>query len=533
MALIERSAGLSVPQVLALAAAGIPQRDYLVTDAGESWTYQEIQADVDALAASLHGLGIEAGDRVAILLPGCPEFVIAAYALARLGVVVVPINPRLAESEIRYLLRHSEAVAAVTVEQFHGVDYLELFEELLPQLPELQYLVTVGDEDLWYDDRIFQFEDLVSAGTGRDLPDHEVDPERDLLAIVYTSGTTGKPKGVELTHRNLIHAAAATADAMGLGRDDRVFGVTALFHVFGLGPGVVGCALAGSTLVLQEEFEPEGALDLIEACRVTVHYGVPTVFAEELRAQTARPRDLTSLRRGLVAGAPMPEALFRRVEAELCPELLVAYSLTETSSVLAVTRPGDRSEKRRMTVGRPVAGMEVRVVEEDGSVLPVESLGEIAARGPAVMRGYYRQPRETEASFGPDGHFRTGDLGIVDEDGFVHLVGRRKDVIIRSGYNVYPSEVEDRLHAHPAVKDAVVVGVQDELLGEAICAAVVLVEGAIVNEREIGVWCGEILADYKIPDRVRFVDDLPMTGTRKIRRVEIVRQFMPENSTRD
>lgn len=533
MALLERSTGLSVPQVLALTAADVPQREFLVTVADEVHTYSRVQEDADALAASLAGLGIEAGDRVAILLPGCPEFVVTIFALARLGVVAVPINPRLAESEIRYLLRHSQAVGAVTVERFHGMDYLQLFEDLLPRLPELQYLITVGEEDLWYDDRIFQFEDLVSAGTGRELPEHRIDPEQDLLAILYTSGTTGKPKGVELTHRNLIHAAAATAEAIGLEREDRVFGVTALFHVFGLGPGILGCALAGSTLLLQEEFEAEGALDLIERQRATIHYGVPTVFAEELKALEGRGRDLSSLRRGLVAGAPMPEALFDRVEHELCPELLIAYSLSETSSVLALTYPGDREEKRRTTVGRPVAGMEIRVLEESGKVLPEESLGEIAARGPAVMHGYYRQPRETESSFGPDGYFRTGDLGIVDEEGFVHLVGRRKDVIIRGGDNVYPREVEDRLHAHPAVRDAVVVGVQDDLLGEAICAAVVLVEGAIVTEDELRDWCGEILAAHKVPDELRFVENLPMTGTGKIRRVEIVRRFASGESTRD
>ncbi len=533
MALLERAAGLSVSQILALTATDAPARDFLIVEGEGAFSFQRIRTEADALAASLAGLGVERGDRVAILLPGCPEFVVAFFALARLGVVAVPINPRLAESEIRYLLRHSEAVAAVTVESFHGVDYLQLFEDLLPRLPELQYLVTVGEEDLWYDDRIFQFEDLVSAGQGRTLPEIRIEPSEALLAIVYTSGTTGKPKGVELTHRNLIHAAGATAEALGLERDDRVFGVTALFHVFGLGPGILGCALAGSTLVLQEEFDAAGALDLIEEHRVTIHYGVPTVFAEELRVQREEARDISSVRRGLVAGAPMPEALFRRVEAELCPELLVAYSLTETSSVVALTPPGLEPERRRMTTGYPVAGMEIRVLEENGDALPVESLGEIAIRGPAVMHGYYRQPNETRDSFGPDGFFRTGDLGILDEEGFVHLVGRRKDVIIRSGYNVYPKEVEDRLHAHPAVHDAAVVGVQEELLGEAICAAVVPVEGAIVTDSELRDWCREILAAYKVPDRIEFMEALPMTGTGKTRRVELLRRFASERSTRD
>lgn len=219
----------------------------------------------------------------------------------------------------------------------------------------------------------------------------------------------------------------------------------------------------------------------------------------------------------------MREELFVQVEAELCPHLLTGYSLTETSSILSMTRPGDTEEKRRYTVGRPLEGTEIQVLEKDGSPLPVESLGEIAVKGPGVMRGYYRQPRETRGSFTPEGFFLTGDLGILDEEGSVHLVGRRREVIIRSGINVYPREVEDRLHAHPAVMDVAVVGVRDELLGEAICAAVVPVEGAIVTAGEIRDWCLGSLTDYKVPDRVRFLDELPMTGTGKVRRVELAR----------
>jgi fatty-acyl-CoA synthase len=207
---------------------------------------------------------------------------------------------------------------------------------------------------------------------------------------------------------------------------------------------------------------------------------------------------------------------------------VTAYSLTETASILAMAHPGDPEEKRRFTAGRPLEGTEIRVLEKDGTLLPEESLGEIAVRGPGVMRGYYRQPNETRSSVTADGFFLTGDLGIVDEEGFVHLVGRRREVIIRSGNNVYPREVEDRLHAHPAVRDVAVVGIRDELLGEAICAAVVPVEGAIVTAREIRDWCRETLAEYKVPDLVRFLDELPMTGTGKVRRVELARLMEAE-----
>jgi fatty-acyl-CoA synthase len=220
------------------------------------------------------------------------------------------------------------------------------------------------------------------------------------------------------------------------------------------------------------------------------------------------------------------------VALHLCPVLLVAYALTETSSTVTMTRPDDPGEKRRFTVGRPIAGMQIRVLETDGTELPVESVGEIAIKGPGVMKGYYRQPRETSASFDDQGFLLTGDLGIVDEEGYVHLVGRRKEVIIRSGFNVYPREVEDRIQAHPAVRDAAVVGVPDQVLGEAICACVVPVEGAIVTGQEIKDWCRVTLADYKVPDLVRFLDEFPLTGTGKVRRVELARMIQAEQQSR-
>ena len=522
MALGERAQDLSVWEILSRQAEGQPEAGFLLFD-DHAHTYRQVEEQSRALAAALADLGVEEGDRVAVVLPGCPEFAVSFFALARLGAIAVPLNPRLTEAEFRYMLRHSEAVCAITVETLHGLDYLQLFEELLPNLPELQYLVTVGEEDLWYDDRIYQFEDLVSSGRGRELETPVPSADDQPLAIVYTSGTTGKPKGVELTQANLVHVAAATVEAVGLRAEDRVIGMTALFHVFGLGPGLIGTAFAGATLILQDEFDPAEALDLIQRHGATVHYGVPTVFLRELREQRSRPRDLASLRVGLVAGGPMGRDSLAEVEEGLCPLMLTAYSMSEASSTIAITRRSDPAEKRHFTVGRPLEGTVVRVLHDDGTSLPVESLGGLAVKGPGVMRGYYRQPRETAQSFDPEGFLRTGDLGMVDEEGYVHLVGRRKDVIIRSGSNVYPQEVEDRLLAHPAVLETAVVGVPDEFLGEAIGAVVVPIEGAIVTAEEIRDWCRLTLTNHKVPDLVSFHDALPMTGTGKIRRVELAR----------
>jgi fatty-acyl-CoA synthase len=359
-----------------------------------------------------------------------------------------------------------------------------------------------------------------------------VDPDEDLFAILYTSGTTGKPKGVALTNQNLIQVAASTVDAMRIGPEDRIIGVTALFHVFGMGPGILGSLLSGAALVLQDEFDAAATLDLVERHRVTVQYGIPTLFVTELHEQARSPRDLSTLRLGVAAGAPVSEELVRDVQRSICPALLVAYSLTETSSTVCITHPDDPPEKRRFTVGRPLDGTQVRVLETDGTELPMESVGEIAIKGPGVMRGYYRQPLETSASFDDAGYLLTGDLGILDEDGFVHLVGRRKEVIIRSGFNVYPREVENRLQSHPAVREVAVVGLPDTVLGEAICACIVPVEGAIVTGQEIKSWCRLTLADYKVPDLVRFLDEFPLTGTGKIRRVELARMIQADRQSR-
>lgn len=488
-----------------------------------SLSFAEVSERSRNLAAALAQLGVEAGDRVALLLPGRPEFVVSFFALARLGALSVPLDPRTPTPELRYLLRHSEAVAVITMERYAGVDYLEAFEALLPGLPELQYLITVGDADLWYDDRIFPYEDLLSSGAGRKGPAGAPEGGAATAVLHYTSGPTGKPRGVLLSHDALLAAARGTTEALGLRRTDRVVGVTGLFHVFALGPGILGSVLAGSALVLQPEFEPEGALDLIARWGATVHYGIPTVFASELLSQRRQPRALHTLRLGLVAGAPMLEELHRAVEAELCPCVLPAYSLNETASVLALNRPDGPEAKRRQTVGQLISGAEVQVLDEDGTVLPVESLGEVAVRGPGVMQGYYRQPQATAKVLGEDGFLRTGDLGMVDEEGFLHLVGRRRDVILRSGSNIHPGEIEDRLHQHPAVEVALVVGVRDELLGEAVSAAVVPVEGALVTGEELKEWCAQALPPFKVPDRIHFMTSLPTSADGSFRRIELVR----------
>ncbi len=529
MTLRKRAEQWTVASALAARATADPAAPYVVSGP-DVHGYGRVDTEAEALAAALAHLGVEAGDRIALVLPPRPEFATALFAAAKLGAGVVPLSPRMTAPELQYMLRHSEAVCAVTIEELEGRDYLQLFESIMPRLPELQYLVTVGEEDLWYDDRIFQFEDLLSAGAGRDFEGAMVDPASP-FALVYTSGTMGKPKGVELSHRNLLATAAATAERLGLGAEDRVVGLTALFHVFGLVPGLLSTLLTGGAVILHDERDAAAALNAVERHAATVHYGVPATFVTELAQMEVRPRDLSSLRLCVVAGAPVSDELLQRVERGFGVPAVSAYSLTENASVVAVCAPDAPPEARRFTVGPPLEGTEVRITDEAGVVLPVESVGEIGIRGPGVMLGYHRQPGDTAVAFDSDGFFRTGDLGLVDEAGQVHLVGRRKDVIIRSGFNVYPREVESRIEAHPAVQEVAVVGIPDPLLGEAVCACVVPVEGALVTGREIVEWCRETLAEDKLPDVVRFLETLPRTETGQIRRAELARAAEAESAS--
>ncbi len=495
-------------------------RDFLVT-AERRLTYGQVASQVRALAAAFQGLGIGAGDRVAINLPNWIEWVVSALACARLGVTMVPVDPGLSFHELKYQLRHSEVGAVVTAESFGGVDYMDLFDELLPELPDLHFLVTVGKEELWHDDRVFQFEDLVAREPRGQLPPADDDPAALPLALLYTSGTMGKPKGVVLSHQAIVETARLTSEALDAGPDDRALAAVPFFSVFGVSI-VVGTLASGGTLVLQERFEPGGALDLMEAERITLCHGVPTMFQLLQRDPTFGRRDLSAVRSGIVAGSVVAADLIRRIR-EWC-DVQVAYGLTETGPTVSVTRFGDPADKRLETVGRPLPGVDVKVMDVASGVLHgEEAVGEVAVKGATLMHGYHRMPGETRKSMTPDGYFLTGDLAVLDEDGYLQIVGRRKELIIRGGLNVTPREVEDVLRLHPGVEESCVVGIPNDVLGELVCACVVPVEGAIITGDELKEFCRDHLADHKVPDLVRFFDAFPMTGSGKVKRRELAR----------
>ncbi len=510
----------SLASLFAQRARVHPDRPLAVVG-GRSWSYGQIDQQAAALAAGLAELGLGADDRLAVNLPNGVEWIVAVLAAARLGAVVVPVGPHLSHLDLRYQLRHAEASAVVTIEQWGGVDYLQRFEDLLGDLPDLQYVITVGDEDLWYDDRIFQYEDVISRGAGRPVPPQEaMDDARD-LAVMYTSGTMGKPKGVQLSHRALVENAVRTVEVLGMSPEDRVLALVPFFASFGFSM-MVGTLAAGATLVLLPTFEAADALDLLEAERVSVLHGVPTQFHLLQREVAFDPSRLRTVRTGLLAGSAVSEELVRRVR-RWC-DVVVAYGLTETGPTVTLTRAGDPEELRVSSVGRPLPGVEVMAVDLMTGVLHgPEAVGEIAVRGPNLMRGYLRMPAETAKVLTPEGFFLTGDIGIIDEDGTVKILGRRQETIARGGLQLYPRALEDRLRTHPAVDDVCVIGVPHDVLGEQVCACIVPVEGAVITGSDIKRFAQDMLSAASVPDLVRFFDVLPRTGSGTVRRRELAR----------
>lgn len=502
----------------------------LATDGERTWTYHQVDADASSLARAFSGLGLGLGDRIAVNLPNGIEWIIATLAAAKLGAVVVPVSPQLSIHDLRYQLRHAEASAVVTIARWDGVHFLQRFHELLGDLPDLQYVVTVGDEERRADDRILSFQDLVVSGAGKPVPSPaEYDDTAD-LAVMYTSGTMGKPKGVPLSHRALVENAVRVAEILEITPDDRVFGVVPFFAAFGFGV-MLGTLARGATIVWQPSFDPARALALIAEVKVTVLHGVPTQYHLLMREESFDPSRLTSLRAGVIAGSSVDEALVRRVR-RWC-DVLVAYGLTEAGPVVTITRWDDQDERRVGTVGCALPGVEIMAMDlMTGALHGPEAVGEIAVRGTNLMRGYLRMPAETAKVMTPDGFFLTGDLGIIDEDGYVKIVGRRQETISRGGTQLYPRELEDRLRAHPAVDDVCVIGVPHDVMGELVCACIVPVEGAVITGSEIKRFAQHTMAADKVPDFVRFFDVFPMTGSGKVRRRELARAIALSANTR-
>lgn len=521
--------GLTQGALLERLSTERPERDALVyPDRGLRLTFAELDARSLELARGLVALGIEAGEHVCLWSDNRPDWIPFQFALARIGAVLVTANTALAEPEVRYLLEQSRSVAVVAAPgRGDGTEYASALSSLRATqgaLPELRHWIALdGDAP----EGAVSLDELVAGGAGVDA---EVVRERtratrvdDPTNIQYTSGTTGFPKGVVLTHRNLVENAHAIARLLDVGDADRLLLQVPLFHCFGCSVSVLGAYTHGIPLVALQAFDPLRALEAIAAEGCTIVHGVPTMFLALLSHPEFERLRPTTLRGGVMAGAMCPEALMHRVIDEMgCPGMLVAYGLTEASPGITCSTPADPVEVRCGTVGREIPGVEVRIVDPESLVDVARGApGELWARGPNIMLGYFEKPEETAATLTSDGWLRTGDLATMDDDGLVRIVGRIKELIIRGGENVVPAEVEDAVREHPAVQDVAVFGLADERLGEEVAAAVVCAEGASLDQDELDAFLRGRLASYKRPRVLRLVDAFPLTPSGKVQKFKL------------
>ncbi|HTK62710.1 MAG TPA: AMP-binding protein [Pseudonocardia sp.] len=501
--------------------AAHPDRDAMVdVTAGRRWTYREFNADVDALALGLLDLGLVKGDRVGIWAPNRGEWTLVQYATAKLGLILVNINPAYRSHELEFVLNQAGIRVLIAAPGFKTSDYAAMIEQARPSCPTVERVV-LFDSPEW--------QELATRHQGADpAPVREaqarLSPD-DPINIQYTSGTTGFPKGATLTHHNILNNGYFVGELCGYTEQDRVCIPVPFYHCFGMVMGNLAATSHGAAMVIPAPgFDPTATLSAVAAERCTSLYGVPTMFIAELSEPDFESYDLTSLRTGIMAGSPCPVEVMKQVIARMgMDEVSICYGMTETSPVSTQTRVDDSVERRVSTVGRVLPHIEVKVIDpETGLTVPRGEPGELCTRGYSVMRGYWEQPEKTAEAIDAMRWMHTGDLAVMDEDGYLSITGRIKDMVIRGGENIYPREVEEFLYTHPDILDAQVVGVPDVKFGEELCAWVRMREGAEpLTAEALREWSAGKLAHYKIPRYVRVVEDFPMTVTGKVRKVEM------------
>jgi fatty-acyl-CoA synthase len=512
--------GETIGQNLERAANRHGQREALVSrHQDRRFTYAELNVAVDRVAMGLLAAGVGKRDRVGIWAPNCVEWVLVQYATAKVGAILVNINPAYRAHELEYALRQSGVRLLVSARSFKTSDYVAMLEEVRGGLEALERVVLL-DHESWTE--------LVDEGTSLEAGELRARMGGlsfdDPINIQYTSGTTGFPKGATLSHHNILNNGFFVGELLGYGPDDRVSIPVPFYHCFGMVMGNLGATTHGSCIVIPAPaFEPGATLEAVAEERCTSLYGVPTMFIAELDHPAFGSYDLGSLRTGIMAGSPCPAEVMKRVQGEMhMAEVAICYGMTETSPVSTQTRKDDTFEHRVGTVGRAGPHVEVKIVDPDtGLVVPRDQPGEFCTRGYSVMLGYWDEPEKTREAIDPAGWMHTGDLATMDADGYCRIVGRIKDMVIRGGENVYPREIEEFLYGHPAVADVQVVGVPDPKYGEELCAWVVLREEATAEEEEIREFCRGRLAHFKVPRYVVFVDAFPMTVTGKVQKFKM------------
>ncbi|HMM91827.1 AMP-binding protein [Bradyrhizobium sp.] len=508
----------------------------VVRSQGIRWTYRELAAAVDRFASGLASLGLVAGERVGIWSPNNSEWVVTQFATAKLGLILVTINPAYRPQELEYALRKVGCAALVTATAFKTSDYIGMLRQIAPEiatgvpgrlnlqkLPDLRAIIQIGETAT---SGLLSFEEVCSRGSVSPPPRVKLRFD-DPINIQFTSGTTGAPKGATLTHHNILNNGYFCGQALGFGPDDRLCIPVPFYHCFGMVLSNLTCITHGAAMIVPgESFDPLGVLEAVQAERCTALHGVPTMFISILEHPAFSRFDLSSLRTGAMAGAPCPVEVMRRVIGEMgMGEITIAYGMTETSPISFQSDRGDPLERRVSTVGRIQPYVEVKVIDEAGDIVPRGTPGELCTRGYSVMRGYWDDPDKTAQAIDAAGWMRTGDLATIDADGYCNITGRIKDLVIRAGENIYPREIEEFLYQHPKVQDVQVFGVPDPKYGEEVCAWIRLKDGQTCDEESIRSFCREAIAHYKIPRFIRFVDAYPMTVSGKVQKF-IMREAM-------
>jgi len=501
--------------------AANPDGDALVDMASSRrWTYAGLNDDVDVIARGLMSLGIDRGERVGIWAPNCPEWTIVQYATAKIGAILVNINPAYRTHELAYVLKQSGIRTLISATSFKSSDYVSMVDEVRADAAELQEVLYLGTDD-WCD--LVAKAESVSVDDLRTRMDSLDNNEP--INIQYTSGTTGFPKGATLSHRNILNNGYFTTELINFGPDDRLCIPVPFYHCFGMVMGNLGCTSHGVTMVIPAPaFDPALTLDAIESERCTGVYGVPTMFIAMLGQPDLAQRDLSSLRTGIMAGSVCPVEVMKRCVNDMhMTELAIAYGMTETSPVSCQTLIDDDLERRTSSIGRAHPHVEIKIIDpETGEVVERGETGEFCTRGYSVMIGYWNDEAKTAESIDDDGWMHTGDLAVMRDDGYCNIVGRIKDMVIRGGENIYPREIEEFLYTHPDVDDAQVIGVPDEKYGEEVCAWVRMKPGKNpLDAQALRDFASGKLAHYKIPRYVHVVDEFPMTVTGKVRKVEM------------
>lgn len=531
--------GVPIAELFDSTVAAFGEREAVVSiHQNIRWTYGELSVEVERLAKAFVAAGFKKGDRVGVWSPNNVEWLLTQYATAKAGLILVTINPAYRAHELAYVLEQSGCSGLVTQNQFKSSDYVGMLVELCPELaatqpgqlksekfPELGTVVSMSSTEV---EGIYDWQDFVALGesiSDQELLQRQADQDMDdAINIQYTSGTTGFPKGATLSHHNILNNGYFVASIMNFTEHDRLVIPVPLYHCFGMVMGNLGCLTHGACAIYPSEgFEPEAVLAAVQQEKATALFGVPTMFIAELSLPNFSEYELDSLRTGIMAGAPCPVETMKQVnELMHMTEVEIAYGMTETSPVSFQTRVDAPLDKRVSTVGRVHPHVEVKVIDpETGAMQPTGEMGELCTRGYSVMLGYWENLEATRAAIDSNGWMHTGDTAVMDAEGYVNIVGRIKDMIVRGGENVYPREIEEFLMTHEAIESVQVTGVPDEKFGEEIIAWVGLKEGVTLSEEDIKSFCRDSIAHFKVPRYIRFSDEFPMTVTGKVQKYKM------------